>query len=465
MNVQTLRNKKILVLGLGKEGVDTLTFLRKLFPKKTVALADKLSLEKLNKQAQEKIQKEKNLKLYLGKNYLKDVLRFDVIIKSPGVSPFLPQLLWAKKEEKTITSLTKIFFENCPGKIIGITGTKGKSTTTVLIYQVLKKGGLKAHLVGNIGKPPLNLLFEAQKDDIFVYELSSHQLLDLTKSPHIAILLNIFPEHGDYYQSFAQYTKAKENITRYQTGNDYLIFNQESETVKKIAKESKAKKIPFSLTEKLCPGCFVKNKEIVYCSDTGEERIIRTNVVPLKGKFNLQNVMPAVIVGKLLNIPTKKIAQAIQKFKPLKHRLEKVGTFKGITFYNDSLSTIPQTAIEAIDAFEEKVQTIILGGFERDQDFKNLARKIWESEIKTVILFPTTGERIWKDILEERPQKCSLPKHLFTQDMKKAVTFAYQNTSKGKICLLSPASPSFNLFKDYKERGNLFKRYVKKLGR
>ena len=464
MKTQELYDKKVLILGLGREGLNTLTFLRKLFPKKPLALADKLTIEKLNKPAREEIQKDKNLELYLGKRYLENLSRFDVIIKSPGVPPTLPQLLKIRKAGKTITSQTQLFFENYPGKIIGITGTKGKSTTTTLVYKVLKNGGLDTHLVGNIGKPPLTLLLKAKKEDIFVYELSSHQLYDLTKSPYIAVLLNIFPEHLDYYQSFNQYVRAKANITQFQTSHDYLVFNWSNAIVKKIAQKTQAQKIPFSLTKKLCPGCFVKNKEIVYCFDSKEEKIVSIDKVPLKGKFNLQNVMPAIIIGKLLSIPTPKIAQAIQDFKPLKHRLEKVGVFKGITFYNDSLSTIPQTAIEAIDSFKGEVRTIILGGFERHQDFKNLAKKIWESKIETVILFPTTGERVWAAIRKEKPKNRSLPKHFFVNDMKETVKLAYQHTPKGKICLLSPASASFNLFKDYKERGNLFKKYVRQLG-
>lgn len=461
MKVQALQDKKVLILGLGREGINTLAFLRKLLPKKTLGVADRLTAKKLNPTAKKKIKAEKRLKLHLGKNYLKSVSKYEVIIKSPGVPPTLPQLQKVKKEKKTITSLTKLFFENCPGKIIGVTGTKGKSTAATLIHNVLKNGGINTHFVGNIGKPPLTLLSKAKKQDIFVYELSSHQLFDLTKSPHIAVLLNIFPEHLDYYQNFNQYLEAKANITRYQTPQDFLIFNREDNLVRKIAQKAKAQKIPFSLKEKVCQGCFVKNKEIIYCSDVDEEKIISITTVPLEGKFNLQNIMPAIIVGKLFNIPTKKIAQAIQDFKPLKHRLEKVGVFRNITFNNDSLSTVPQAAIEAIEALGDKVQTIILGGFERRQDFQDLAQKIWESKIETVIFFPTTGARIWKNIIEAKPNSQPLPKHFFVDNMKEAVKLAYQNTSRGKICLLSPASASFNLFKDYEERGNLFKKYVK----
>ncbi len=297
----------------------------------------------------------------MGKNYLKSLKNYDVIVKSPGVPIHLPEVEKAFKQGK-ITSQTEIFLENCPGKIVGVTGTKGKSTTASLVYQILKQGGLKAHLVGNIGKPVLNLLFRATPKDVYVYELSSHQLYNLEKSPHIAVLLEYFPEHLDYYKNFKEYAKAKANITRYQTKNDYLIFNSGDKIVREIAKKSKAKKIP------------------------------------IKGKYYELDRNAAKAVGKIFKIPLRIIQKAIKKFKPLPHRLELVGTFKGITFYNDALSTIPETAIAAIDALGANVQTIMLGGYDRKIEFKNLAKSVFKSKIKNVILFPTTGEKIWKAI-------------------------------------------------------------------
>ena len=270
----------------------------------------------------------------------------------------------------------------------------------------------------------MSFLFSATQKDIYVYELSSHQLYNLKKSPHIAVLLNIYQEHLDYYKNIKEYIRAKSNITLYQSNKDYLIFNPKNKYVKEIAKKSKAKKIL------------------------------------IKGKFNLENISAAVKVAELFGIPKKKINQVVKKFKPLSHRLEFVGKFKDINFYNDSLSTIPESAIEAIDFLGKNVETLVLGGFDRGQNFSNLAKAILKSKINTIILLPDTGYRILKEI--KRQRKAPLEKIFFTDNMSDVVKIAFENTKKGKICLLSPASPSFGLFKNYKERGDLFKKYLKK---
>ena len=434
MELKDLKNKRILILGFGREGVDSFKFLRKLFPKKILGVADRNKKIKNQKsKIKNLIRNDKKIKWHLGENYLQAIKNYDMVIKSPGIPIYFPEIKKAYQKGK-ITSQTEIFFDNCPGKIVGVTGTKGKSTTASLIYQILKTAGLKAHLVGNIGKPVLNLLFSATSNDIYVYELSSHQLFNLKKSPHIAVLLNIYPEHLDYYKNFNEYALAKANITKYQTKDDYLIFNTQDKLIKKFAKKSKAKKNP------------------------------------IKGKFYDLNIAAAKVAGKIFGIPEKIIEKAIKKFKPLPHRLEYVGEFRGIKFYNDALSTIPETTILALDYLGNKVQTIFLGGFDRGISFKKLAKRILKSKIKNLILFPTTGEKIWRAIIslkKENQFKAFLVQRASSgaQYMKDAVKLAYQYTKKGKICLLSCASPSFSIFRDYKEKGNLFKRYVKMYGK
>jgi UDP-N-acetylmuramoylalanine--D-glutamate ligase len=417
MKLNELKNKKIVILGFGKEGKDTFFFLRKLFPNKVLGIADKLEILGL---------KYKNIKLHLGEDYLKALKDYDLIIKSPGIPIHLPEIEQAFKQGK-ITSQTEIFLKNCPGKIVGVTGTKGKSTTASLIYRILKNAGLKIFLIGNIEKPVLSYLLKAKKDDIFVCELSSHQLYNLKKSPQIAVFLNVFPEHLDYYKNLKEYAEAKANIAINQSKNDFLIYNSGNKIVREIVKKSKAKKIP------------------------------------IKGEYYDLDRKAAAAVGKIFKIPESIIAKTIKEFKNLPHRLELVGTFKGITFYNDALATIPEATIGAMNTLGDKVETIMLGGFERNIDFKELARKILKSKIKNVILFPTTGKKIWKTIIKLKSR--GVPKHFFVNNMEKAVKLAYQQTEKGKICLLSTASSSFSIFKDYKEKGDLFKKYVKIYGK
>lgn len=367
--IKDFEDKQILILGFAREGRATLNFLKKHFPDKEIGIADQTD----------------------GKDYLSKLADYDVIVKSPGI-PNLPEIRKAKKAGKIITSATKIFFENFTGKIIGVTGTKGKSTTASLIYQVLKEDNFDVHLAGNIGQPALELLDKLDENSIVVYELSSFQLEDVDRSPHIAVITNIYPEHLDHHESFENYKKAKENIFRYQTKKDFLILNKDGAAAAKI-------------------------------------------------------------VGKIFKIPQKTINQAIKNFKPLPHRLEFVGQFKGIKFYNDSLATIPQATIRALDILGEDVETLIAGGFDRGIDYSVLGPVIDRSKIKNLILFPTTGEKIWK----ATSQKI---KKFAVDNMKDAVKIAFGKTSKRKIVLLSPASSSFNLFKNYEDRGNQFKKMV-----
>ena len=433
MILEGLKNKKVLILGLGKEGIDTLKFLRRLFPKKILGVGDK------RESVKRQISNQKKIEWHLGKDYLKSIKQYDIIIKSPGIPIHLPEIERIFREKK-ITSQTEIFFDNCPGQIIGITGTKGKGTTASLIYRILKYAKMRVKLVGNIGKPALSSLLQAKSGDIFIYELSSHQLYRLKKSPKIAVLLNIYPAHLEYFKDFKEYLNTKVNITRHQRKSDYLVYNPKDRIVRKIAERSKAKKIPISTK-------------------------LRNNF-GLIGDFNLVNLGAAITLARLFKITNKEIIRALKGFRSAENRLEYVGKFKGIKFYNDSASTIPESAIAAILALKERVETLILGGSECNLKFDTLAKIILKQRVKNLILFPDTGQEIWQTIRRQMRGKNlrSLPRYFWAKNMPEAVSLAYQHTKKGRTCLLSPASPSFTLFQDYKERGILFKKYVKKIG-
>lgn len=430
MLISDLADKTILIVGFGREGQDSFLFLRKHFPEKSLGIADKKEFEQLPKETQQLLNKDRKLVLYFGEDYLKQARTYDVVIKAPGIP--LRVLNSALKKKQILTTQTNIFFANCPGTIVGVTGTKGKSTTASLLYEILKAGGKKVHLVGNIEQPALQFLRHAGKEDIFVYELSSAQLENARQSPHIAVFLNFYPEHLDYHGTLKAYREAKANITKFQTPEDIFIFNQEDEAIAKIAAATKAKAWGFKPKRQ-------------------------------KGASFIASVEPAFLVAKAFDIPKEIGEKAIKKFTPLPHRLQLVGTHKGIRFYNDSLATIPEAAIAALDRLSPDVRTLIAGGFDRGILMEKLARRIFESKIQTLVLFPTTGDSLAKEI--ERIAKAEniqrTPQMFFVNSMATAVQLAYDHTPKDSICLLSPAASSFNLFRDYKERGEEFTKFVK----
>jgi UDP-N-acetylmuramoylalanine--D-glutamate ligase len=461
-NVDELREKRILILGLGREGMSTFDFLRRRFPGKPLGLADRLHLSQLDGHTREVIAADGNVNLFLGNDYLESIGNHDIIFKTPGIPPFTPEIVTARDLGK-ICSNTALFFENCPGTIVGITGTKGKSTTASLIHAVLREGGVDARLTGNIGIPPLSSLNTAAPTTVFVAELSSHQLMDLHSSPQIAVILNVFREHLDYYQSLEAYIEAKQAIVMFQTENDNVIFNGSSRIVREMANTSRARKTPFELSPMEGRGCFLQGGFLVFQAAGHRQRVIPTGAIPLKGAFNLQNVMPAIAVGKIFGIANEPIAAAIRGFRPLEHRLEHVKTYNGISFYNDSLATAPEATIAAINAFPKKRLILLVGGFDRGQNFVQLAQMILRRNVKTLILFPTTGERLWDEIVDRASGKIEPPKHVFVTDMGEAVTEAYKSAESGEVVLLSPAGASFVGFKDYRDRGDQFKAEVEKL--
>lgn len=429
MNIKSLEKKKVLILGIGREGADSFVFLRKKFPKKKLFVADKKKYEDLDIKTKKLL--NGNVELILGDDYLKNIKSFDVILKSPGISLSSIKKYLGKKTK--VTSQTELFFDNCPGMIIGITGTKGKSTTSSLIYSVLKEAGFKTYLVGNIETPSLSFLLKAEKKDIFVYELSSHQLQGLEMSPHIAVFLNIYPEHLDYYKDFKEYFLAKTNIVKYQKRNDYFIFNSKIKEINDLAKKAKSKKIEINSIDF---AKFLKeNQEFLEIT-------------------HIDNLIAVLNVLKILNIKEEKIIKAFKKFKRPEHRLEFVGESKGIRFYDDSIATIPEATIFALDSLGLDVETLILGGYDRGIKYEKLGERLVKSNVKNLVLFKPSGEKILKTVKGRM-------KHVFVKNMEEAVKNSFKMTSKGKICLLSPASPSFGTFRDYKERGDLFKKYIK----
>jgi UDP-N-acetylmuramoylalanine--D-glutamate ligase len=427
MKLEELKNKKILVVGAGIEGNAALKYLKKHLPDSVIDVVD---------------QKD-------GSTYLDKQKEYDLAIKSPGVKAELLAIPY--------TTATNIFLANAKGKVIGVTGTKGKSTTTTLIFEMLQKQGIDAYLGGNIGQSPLDFMDTLSDQSWTVLEMSSYQLQDVKKSPHIAVLLMVVPEHLDYHQSLEKYIDAKRNILRFQAPSDFAILNRDYPATNESDIHTKGEVFTVSRErESFDDGCFVKDGKVWLKIAGGEADVIDTKDILLPGKHNLENVCAAVMAATLAGTSILSIQQVLKNFKGLEHRLEFIAEIGNIRFFNDSLATLPQATISALEALKE-TETLITGGFDRGLDYKDLAKAIVQSGIKTLILFPTTGARIWKEICEETNNP---PEKFDVTTMEQAVKIAFAETIPGKICLMSPASASFNLFKDYKDRGNQFKEQV-----
>jgi len=442
-NFMPLEYKKILILGYGRDGSFTLRYLRHKYPNLHLWIAD-----------QRKIAPIKNTTITSGTNFLKNLNDFNLIIKTQGISDLIPELQEARQNGVEISSLTNIFFKECPGTIIGVTGTKGKSTTASLIYSVLKAGGKKVKLVGNIGIDSLQYLDKATKDDIFVYELSSYQLSILEISPKFSVFINLFPDHLPYHNGFANYAAAKANITLGQKADDYFIYNNEFPYIKDLSKKTRAKAISYNDAYKVKDGAIYK----------GSQKIINTAEIPLPGEHNIKNVLAALKVAELFKISKTSIVKALKSFKALPHRLENIGAYKGITFFDDAISTTPESTLVAIEYVKANLETIFLGGEDRGYKFDELAKVLKKYSIKNIVLFPDSGANIKKALLKVYGQN-KLPRILETKNMNSAVAFAYKYTAKNKVCLLSTASPSYSIFKNFEDKGDKFKSAVKKLAR
>jgi len=447
--------KKIAVIGTGLEGLSSAEFFSK--QGACVFVLDQKGEDEIEKEKLEKI--THFAKKFIGGNdYLKNLSSYDLIVRSPGVRRNLPEIIDAEKKGTIVTSQTKLFFDLCPGKIIGVTGTKGKGTTSSLIYDILKEAGKEVFLAGNIGKPPLDLIDGISEKSLVVLELSSFQLIDLDRSPHIAVVLMITKEHLDWHKSSEEYAKAKGSIVKFQTENDFAVINADFEKSKRIGNLSKAKKYYFSTKSKVEMGTFVENDRVFIANDDLRE-VLNTREVKIPGEHNLQNITAAITVADVLGVQIEKIKGAVTSFKGLPHRLEFVGDKNGISFYNDSASTNPETAIAAIRSFKNP-KILILGGSSKNSDFKELGKIIAEENVKAVILIGEEAKRI-KQSIKEANFKGQIIEGI--GQMRDIVSKAFELAGDGDIVVLSPACASFDQYKNYFDRGEKFKLSISEL--
>jgi UDP-N-acetylmuramoylalanine--D-glutamate ligase len=444
------------LLGFGREGRSTYSLIRKLFPNKTIAVID----ENDNVRNDVIFKNDPNLIFITGIDCMLQIDSFDFAVKSPGIpSNSLPNEL----KRVQITSQTDIFLQFYGKQVIGITGTKGKSTTSSLIFHILKKAGRKTLFVGNIGIPPFDCIDEITPESVIVMELSSHQLEYVTHSPHIAILLNIFQEHLDHYNSYKEYQLAKLNIAKYQDKDDYFIYNSDNETLKQIIQEnplSEQQLLPFSLDQETHVAISLTDNWIEMKTGIKNIKLYDiSNGQPLQGHHNFYNIMAAATACYYRGVSPEIISSGIRSFKGLEHRIEPVGEFSGIQWYNDSIATIPEATIEAVKTLQI-VDTLILGGFDRGIDYHVLYTYLNSSEISNIIFIGEAGNRMMNELQIYGINKLNLYK---VADYKQVVALASEITAKGKICLLSPAAASYDMFRNFEERGNVYKKNVREL--
>ncbi|MEK7608503.1 MAG: UDP-N-acetylmuramoyl-L-alanine--D-glutamate ligase [Patescibacteria group bacterium] len=446
--------KKVAVLGLGVDaGLEAASFLLEegaiptVFDEKEEALLDAETIKKC---------RSLDIPVVFGK--FENFDGFDFIFRSPGVHSGAAYLKATREKGIEITSSTKIFFEYAEGLTIGVTGTKGKGTTASLIAEMLRSEGKDVYLGGNIGVSMLSLLPKLTAQSVSVCELSSFQLIDLTKSPNIAVVLMVTSEHLDYHVTEEEYVEAKGAIAKFQSTNDVIIANQDFKNSIFIANQSFGKKYWVSRNDEVREGCFVRDNSVFVRNDAEEEKIVDTNEIFLPGSHNLENVCAATMAAKCAGVSTRVIAATLRSFRGLPHRLELIAEIDGVRYVNDSFSTTPESAIAAIKAFNYP-KIMILGGSHKGSDFGELGELIQnDASVKAVIGIGEEWERIKEAI--DRTKKREVKFIEGCKSMAEIVDVARKEAVAGDIVMLSPACASFGMFKSYKDRGDQFKREV-----
>lgn len=443
--VNELKNKKIAILGFGIEGKSTYRFIKRNLKNAEITIF----CNSISDEDKKLIEHEKIARLVTGEDYLKGLEEYEIIFKTPGIS--FKDIDISKFQDK-ITSELEMFLKYKTCTVIGVTGTKGKSTTSSLIYETIKGQMNNVHLLGNIGIPIFDEIEELQDDSIVVLELSSHALQYLKESIDIAILLNIYEEHLDHYKNFNEYISAKLNIFRNQKESGIAIFNLDNKNIKYTFKSSDYG-ITMQDNKKTNNTIRLKNNIIYY----NEEKVFEVNEdeIKLKGMHNINNIMFVIAVCKAMNLNMTRAMETIKQFQPLEHRLEYVGTVNGVDYYNDSIATIPEATIASIKALKN-VDTLIVGGKDRGVNLDSLVEFLDKSSVRNIICLPTTGTYIAEKLLYSNKMIYEV------SNMEDAVKIAKEKTARNKICILSPAAASYGFFKNFMERGNVFKENVLK---
>lgn len=402
----------------------------------------------------------------LGENYLDNVTDFDILFRSPGLPFLTPQIQAAQVAGVIVTSQTQLFLEECPCRVIAVTGTKGKGTTASLIKSMLDVAHLHSevsghiYLAGNIGVSPIGLLGTLTNEDWVILELSSFQTQDLKKSPHIAVILNITQDHLDHHKDIGEYHDAKRNLVRHQDGDDYVVINHDSEVAMSFLDVTSAQPYFYSSKQPTEPGAYVKNDAVILNFPfEPNTKLVEASDIKLLGKHNLENIAAAAVAASLTGASFNSIKLGAETFSGLPYHTEFIAEKKEVKFYNDSFATAPDSTIVAIRSFDQPI-ILILGGSPKGANFSELISEIKTSTVKTIICIGIEGRRFKSEFA---PQAGDI--HLVDggKTMTEIVHTAANHAKSGEVVLLSPASASLDMFKDYKDRGKQFTEAVKTL--
>ncbi len=451
-----IKGRYVAVMGMGVSNTPLIRYLMDLDANITVF--DRKTEEELDRALCEEYMLQ-GVKFSLGENYLDNLVGYDIIFRSPSMRPDLPQIEKELDRGAVLTSEIEMLIDLCPGKIIGITGSDGKTTTTTLIYNMLKEEGYNCYLGGNIGIPLFAKIDEMRPDDIVVLELSSFQLMTLKKSPDIAVITNVSPNHLDIHKDYNEYINAKRNIYLYQNSNDLVVLNYDNDITREFADTAKGKVRFFSVNTRLDDGVILDQNIIKTSSGKIRTQIIDIKDILLLGRHNVENACTAIAAVQDL-VSVESIIKVLKTFKGVEHRCEFVREINGAKWYNDSIGSSPTRTIAGLISFPSKV-ILIAGGYDKHLDYTELGKYIVD-RAKAVILLGQTKEKIKTAVEEELGKRFgdnNLPiKECFS--LEEAVNEAYKLAKDGDLVFFSPASASFDMFKNFEERGNKYKELV-----
>ena len=452
-----IKYRKVAIIGLGVSNIPLLDYLHE--KKAKVTVFDERDIDSISKEIMDKITAY-SFDFNLGKKCLEKLKGFDLIFRSPSCLPTKPELKQEADRGAIVTTEIELLMKMAPCKVIGITGSDGKTTTTSLINANLSTAGYHTHLGGNIGTPLFTKLEEILPEDILVLELSSFQLMGMTVSPDIAVITNITPNHLNIHKDYQEYIDSKKNIFKYQDENGILVLNYDNDITRQCAKEANGKVIFFSSKEKLDNGYIVDDNIIKECTDKIRKHIIDTKDVILRGNHNFENIATALAATASL-VDTETAVKAIKEFKPVEHRLEFIKEIDKVKWYNDSVSSSPTRTIAGLYAYNEDI-ILIAGGYDKNLDYTPIAKPIVE-KVKALILLGQTSGKIFDAVKNELETQGKDLKIYMCENLKQTVETAKKIAKPGQVVLFSPASASFDMFKNFADRGEQFKKLVNEL--